>query len=323
MPPGDEQAPPAWPAPAGPSNTGTRMKIIIAAVMLLAPLPAAAQTASPEQSYLTARDSAIKSLAAIDLNGPDAQRATKIEQAAIRDLTKRLESVIGRPALKGVSGAGKFNIEALMSGDIGFGMLDGLAYTSKDEKTRIVVSTETLTTKWLVAHKDWWPNLENVPQDIPAAFKSEPFYAQATSNGAAVAIFTELPIARPAAAKAAAALLVARRQDIGPSVPDEILAASVQGGRVYIVSQRVEGKTKEIPACIEIWSKALKEAEVLFEAYKASDLKDEKAFEGYNKTQEAGDTGMRKCYGERVKNERYFADLTKAAQALLDSLPEK
>jgi hypothetical protein len=116
---------------------------------------------------------------------------------------------------------------------------------------------------------------------------------------------------------------VTRRQDIGPSAPDEILAASVQGGRVYIVSQQVEGKTKEIPVCTEIWNKALKDSEVLFEAYKASGLKDEKAFDSYNKKQEEGDTGMRKCYGERVKNERYFADLTKTAQALLDGLPEK
>jgi len=299
------------------------MKALFAALVLLAPLPAAAQTPSPEQSYLAARDAAIKSLAAIDINGPDAKRATRMEQAAIRDLTKRLQTVIGKPALKGVSPAGKYNVEALMSGDIGYGMLDGLAYTSKDDKTRIVVSTEALTLKWLADHKNWWEKLENPPQELSAALKSEPFYTQATSNGAAVAIYAELPIAKPVHASAAAALLVTRRQDIGPSAPDEILAASVQGGRVYIVSQRVEGKTKEIPACTEIWTKALKQAEVLFEAYKASDLKDEKTFDSYTKTQEAGDTGMRKCYGERVKNERYFADLTKEAQALLDSLPSK
>jgi hypothetical protein len=299
------------------------MKTIFAAVLLLAPLPAAAQTASPEQRYLTARDSAIKSLAAIDINGPDAKRATKIEQAAIRDLTKRLESVIGRPVLKGVSGVGKFNIEALMSGDIGFGMLDGLAYTSKDEKTRIVVSTETLTTKWLVAHKDWWPKLENVPQDIPAPFKSEPFYTQATSNGAAVAIFTELPIARPAAAKAATALLVARRQDIGPSVPDEIIVSAAQGGRVYLATLRVDGKAAPIAACTAIWDKTQKEAEVIFEAYRATEQKDEKLFDTYTKKQNEGDEAFRRCFGERAKTQPYFADLTKAAQALLDGLPEK
>jgi hypothetical protein len=186
-----------------------------------------------------------------------------------------------------------------------------------------VVTTETLMSGWLVAHKNWWPDLENVPQDIPAAFNSDTFYTQAISSDAAVAIFTELPVTRPAAAKAATALLIVRRQDIGPSVPDEIIVSAAQGGRVYVATVRVEGKATPIAACTEVWDKAQKEADVIFEAYRATEQKDEKLFDSYTKKQEEGDVAFRRCFGERAKGQPYFGELTKAAQALLDGLPEK
>jgi hypothetical protein len=301
------------------------MKALFAALLLLGTslTAATAQAPGPEQTYLAARDAAIKKLAAMDAGGELSKQATKFEQAAMRDLEKRMQAVIGKPALKGVSPNGKYNVEALMSGDIGFGTLDGLAYTSKDDKTRIVVSTETLASKWLADHKDWWKKLENPPQELPAAIRTEPFHTQATSAGAAVAIYAELPVTKPAAAKAVAAMLVTRRQDIGPSAPDEILVSAVQGGRVYIVSQRVEGKAKPIPACTEIFDRAMKEAEVLSEAYRASNLKDEKSLDDSWKKQEEGDIGMRKCFGDRVKSESYFGELTRMAQALLDGLPSQ
>ncbi|MDB5600302.1 MAG: hypothetical protein JWN71_2346 [Xanthobacteraceae bacterium] len=301
------------------------MKALFAALLLLGPVlgPAAAQTTSPEQSYLAARDAAIKSINAMDTANEPEERIAKREEEALLDLGKRLRALIGAPQLKGVTDTGKINNDTLRSGDVGFGALDGVAYESKDEKTRIVATTETLTSGWLLAHKNWWPDLENVPQDIPAALKSETFYTQAISADAAVAIFTELLVTKPAAAKAATALLVVRRQDIGPSVPDEIIVSAALGGRVYVASLRVEGKAAPIAACTQIWDKSQKEAEVIFEAYRATEQKDEKLFDSYTKKQEEGDTAFRKCFGERAKTQPYFPDLTKAAQALLDGLPEK
>lgn len=301
------------------------MKALFAALLLLGPVlgPAAARTTSPEQNYLTARDAGLKSVKALEDASATEERIAKREEEVLLDLGKRLRTLIGTPQLKGVTDTGKINNDTLRSSDVGFGALDGVPYESKDEKTRIVVTTEALMSGWLVAHKDWWPNLENVPQDIPAALKSDTFYTQAISSDAAVAIFTELPVTKPAAARAATALLVVRRQDIGPSVPDEIIVSSAQGGRVYVATLRVEGKATPIAACTEIWDKTQKEAEVIFEAYRATDQKDEKLFDTYTKKQEEGDDAFRRCFGERAKGQPYFADLTKAAQALLDGLPEK
>jgi hypothetical protein len=300
------------------------MKALFAALLLLGPVlgPAAAQTTSPEQSYLAARDAVIKSINAMDTANEPEERIAKREEEALGDLGKRLRALVGTPQLKGVTDTGKINNDTLRSGDVGFGALDGVAYESKDEKFRIVATTEALMSGWLVAHKNWWPDLENVPQDIPAAFKSETFYTQAISADAAVAIFTELPVTKPAA-KAATALLVVRRQDIGPSVPDEIIVSAALGGRVYVASLRVEGKAAPIAACTEVWDKSQKEAEVIFEAYRATEQKDEKLFDSYTKKQDEGDVAFRRCFGERAKSERYFAEWVRAAQALLDGLPEK
>ena len=38
----------------------------------------------------------------------------------------------------------------------------------------------------------------------------------------------------------------------------------------------------------------------------------------YSRVQEAGDAAFRKCFAERVKNEKYFASLVKQAQGLVD-----
>jgi hypothetical protein len=299
------------------------MKALFAALLLLAPLPAAAQTASPEQSYLAARDAAIKSINAMEDAKEPEERIAKREEEVLLDLGKRLRALIGAPQLKDVTDTGKINNDTLRSGDVGFGALDGVSYESADEKIRIVVTTESLLSGWLVAHKDWWPNLENVPQDIPAAFKSETFYTQAISADAAVAIFTELPVTKPTAAKIATALLVLRRQDIGARPPEEIIVSAALGERVYVATLNVKGTAAPIAACAELWERSLLESEAVYESYRTTEPKDEKLFDRYVKMQEVGDEAFRRCFAERAKNERYFADLTKAAQALLDSFPEK
>lgn len=305
------------------------MKAILAALLL--PLtffgpafgPALAQTASPEQGYLAARDAGLRSIKTLEDAKAADEEIAKREEEVLIDLGARLRVLIGTPALKDVVDTEKINNDTLRSGDVGYGELDGVAYESKDEKTHIVVTTESLLSGWLVAHKNWWPNVDNVPQDIAAAFKSDTFYTQAISGDAAVAIFTELPVTKPAAAKAATALLIVRRQDIGPSVPDELIVSAAQGGRVYVATLRVDGKATPIAACTEIWDKAQKESEAIIEAYRATDQKDEALFEKYTKKQDEGDEAFRRCFGERAKGEPYFTELTKAAQALLDGLPEK
>src|SRR5215203_1477058 len=80
-------------------------------VLLSAAVPAAAQAASLEQSYLAARDDHIRRLAIADKPGADADRLLKLQEAAVADLEEKLKRIVGPSALSvpGIPAAPKLN----------------------------------------------------------------------------------------------------------------------------------------------------------------------------------------------------------------------
>ena len=220
-----------WPA----RIASTRMKFIL--VALLMSISVAAGAASLEESYLAARDGYIEKLKPAETNVDLDEAGRKQEELARGELEQQLRRIIGTPDIKGFSAPGKINLETLFKGYSGFGLLDGLLYSSADDKTHIVVTTDVLLDRWLREHKEWWgPTVANVPQDVNAALKSAAFYTQALTTDAAISKYVELPVAKPAKAKLAFAMLVARSQDLGPRTPDELIVTVVRGGRVFVVS---------------------------------------------------------------------------------------
>ena len=75
-----------------------------------------------------------------------------------------------------------------------------------------------------------------------------------------------------------------------------------------------------MPDCAAVWNAAQTKADAAYEAYRASDLKDEKKFEDSKTIRDNADTGYRKCFAARVKDEPYFAEITKQAQELVDRM---
>ena len=115
--------------------------------------------------------------------------------------------------------------------------------------------------RWLRAHKNWWSNrVKNVPQQMSAALKDETFYTQAIPTDAAVVNYNALPIAKPAAASFAFAILGARTQDALPDAADEVFVAALANGKVYVAYGSINPKV-EIPACLAIKKDYNKKAE--------------------------------------------------------------
>ena len=229
-----------------------------------------------------------------------------------------------RPTSRASPRRERSTLETLFKGYSGFGLLDGLLYSSADDKTHIVVTTDVLLDRWLREHKEWWgPTVANVPQDVNAALKSAAFYTQALTTDAAISKYVELPVAKPAKAKLAFAMLVARSQDLGPRTPDELIVTVVRGGRVFVVSAPANARIDPMPACQEIWQQALQKAGEAHAAYVASELKDEKLFEQSMKMEEEGDAAFHQCFAQRAKSHGSFAALTRQAQTLIDRLPAK
>ena len=257
-----------------------------------------ARAASPEAAYFAARDAYIAQFEAIAMS--------EKHQQALDELTKLLRPIIGPVALKGFSAEGTISLTTLGEGDLGFGLLDGLRYSSADDKAYVVVTTEPMLKHWLRDHKDWnGDKYANVPQSVGAALRSEEFYAQAVRIDAAIVRYVALPVTQPAKAKVAFAMLVARTQSDIPPAPDEIIVSLAQGGRVFVVSAPAAVTIDPIPAC----QKVRQDIE-----QKLSETFDEKL-------QADGDAAFLRCFARRAKAHTFFPAATKQAQEIIDALP--
>jgi hypothetical protein len=297
------------------------MKHVLAAALTM--LSVVAHAGSPEETYLAARDGYIAKLNPAGDTGAVSDAVAKDEERARADLAKQLRAMIGPLNVKGYDGEGALTIETLFKSDVGFGGLDGLVFTAPKDIS-LVVTPRGLFERWVRDHKDWWgPTLANVPQEPLAALKTEAFYTQGISADAAVSSFGELPLSKPADAVTAYAMLAIRRQDIGPSAPDEILVSVIVGQRLYVVSAPVSTELKLMPACEAIWTEAQTKSNKILEAYSANDRKDDKLFDEHSRVQEQGDAAMRQCFAERIRSDAAFSGLTKQAQAIVDQLTAK
>ena len=290
------------------------MKAIL--IALIVTLPIGARAASSEDSYITARD---KYIARLKTDGEVDEKTAKQEEAARTDLAGKLRAILGRVAVEGVPAESKLNLDTLIEGELGFGLIDGLAYQTADDAPRLIVTTPSLAKRWLTAHAKWWDS-NNVPQDLSAALKSEPFYTQALSPDAAVARFADVPVAKPASASFVNAMLVARRQDVGLTAPDELLIAMVRADRLFIWSAPTQAKVVVNPACEAIWNDAVARVDKAYETYQKSDPKDEKLFEEQTRILQEGDDALRRCFAERAAAEPFFPALVKQAQELVDKV---
>jgi hypothetical protein len=292
------------------------MKFLLAALVLLAPVAAAA--ASPEEAYFAARDDFVAKFSAIANIG---EEDLEDHQRARNELTGLLRPIVGPVAIRGLLPQGRTNLDSLFKGDEGFGLLDGLLFSSADDKTHVVVTTDALFDRWLKEHKDWWgPKVANVPQDVVPALKSEAFYTQALMTDAAVMKYAELPVTKPANTAFAFAMLVARAQEVGPRPPDELIVSVVRGGRVFVASAPANAKINPMPACRDVWRAAERKTAAAHDAYAASEPKDDKLLEQATRLEGEGDAAFRSCYAQRAKRQGSYAVLTKRAQALVDLL---
>jgi hypothetical protein len=284
------------------------MKMLLIALLFAT----AAHAASPEEAYLAARDKYIAQLKPKEGAEID-DKTTKAERRARADLEKQLRRIIAPPqGLQGKAREGKLNLESLIEGDQGFGQLDALNFTLGG-KTRVTVTTRPLLVAWLKAHQT-----DRIPAEPNAALQSEDFHTQALSSGAAFARFADIPVTAPAGF--ATAMLGMHRQDIGLFTPQEIVVALISGEKLTVASAPAAAKVTMIPACEAVWKELESKAQALYEKYQASDLKDDKLFDQYTKTEEEGDVALRKCFAERAKDAPFFAALSKQAQGLVDRL---
>lgn len=290
---------------------------------------------SPEDRYIATRDAAIAKIDKLYKAKKD-DDASKAEKAADVELTAQIKAILTEPDRKGF-GPAKFNLDAYSRGDQGFGLLDGLRFDSLvgengekagengadgkyvEPKAHIIVTTQTLLERWLRGHKDWWgknsADVKNLTPQTAAALKEEAFYTQAIPTDAAVVIFNELPIAKPASATVAVAMLSGRTQDTAPEAADEVFVSALANGKAYVAYSTIKPKVA-IPACLAIKADYDKKAEKAGKDLEAKRI-DKKAYAKLPDFRQQGEDAYKKCFTQRAPQRPSFAEATKQAQALL------
>jgi hypothetical protein len=281
------------------------MRLLLALLFLLLPLTAFA--ASPEDDYIAAREKFIAQFK-LNENEPVTDAISKAEEQARATLEKQMQAVIGASGVKGAPAQGKLNLDSLITGDMGFGLLDGVVFKLKGE-TQVLVTTRGLLTRWLKAEQEIWKTSpqHGPPAEIDAALRAENFYTQAMSHDAAVTRYAEIPVTEPNAY----AMLIAHQQDIGPVVPKEMIVAVLRGDRLFVWSAPAAVRTTMIPQCAAIWRKAERDA-------KAASARKDSPDDAFETIQQEGDAKMRACYGARAKSAAFFPALVKQARDLIE-----
>jgi hypothetical protein len=309
-----------------------RLLVPLCLAATLSTASAAPSAKSAEDRYIAARDTAIEKISAL-YDAGKSDDAAKAEETATADLEKQMRAILNEPSREGF-GPAKLNIDTFAKGDEGFGKLDGLRFDALtgrsgekagqdgadgkyvEPKAHIVVTTKTLFERWLRAHKDWWDKgAKNVPQQTGAALKDESFYTQAVVDGSAVVSFNSLPIAKPAGASFAHAMLAGRTQSEIPDSANQVFVSTIAGGKVYVAYGSISPEVA-VPACTAIRTGYNQKSDHADDDLRSGKI-DRKAYEGLGNLRQKGEDAYKRCFIERAPKQPAFAEATRQAEKLL------
>ncbi len=233
---------------------------------------------------------------------------------------QQLKRIVDPFSASGFPAEGKLNLVSLFPDDIGFGMLDGLVYGEGESAKSIVVTTDSLLDKWLLGRPKG-RSKDDIPTSAAAAVKTKDFYAQAVNSDSAAANYGEIPVAAPPGAKFAHAMLsLIGNGPLVPGTPDRIFVALEQGGRVFIVSEKLATRVPPIPACDAAGADATKKADAADSAFMKGGGKNKKLLDQVEKLRNEADAAVCACFAGKVKGTPAFKAAEAQAAAIVAAL---
>jgi len=231
-------------------------------VPLLLCLTAQSGASSLEDKYFETRDGFIRQFA-------KEGAPVDSEMLALAELEIQPREIIGSVNITGFPTQGRINL-ATLNQDAGFGQVDGLRFDSGHEI--LFVTTIGLLNSYLYQHK-------TLPTELNRLAKAEEFYRLVFDWDTAVTKFVEVPLKSTDNKSLAYAFLGLSAQDIGLYLPKTVFVFVSNGKRVFIVSATAQNTINQIPECKRVWESFEKKSSTAFDAYRASALNDQKAFD--------------------------------------------
>jgi hypothetical protein len=236
-----------------------------------------AKSAALEDQYFATRDSYIQKFSATTSDSfTDNQNALEI-------LEQKIKTIIGPVNIEGFSGKGEINLETLYN-ELGFGMLDGVVYRSKDAS--LVVTTSRILNRYLSDGK-------YTAKDLATLAEDEGFYTAALFSDVAVSLYTPIPLIKNNNTDSVYAYIGLIAQDIGPFLPDRIFVIAKRDERVFFVTALVSNPPPEIESCKKVW------------------------FETAKKNEEAAYSAYQECYGKSIRESSFYKDVSKQADEIV------
>ncbi|GAA0539124.1 hypothetical protein FHS83_003666 [Rhizomicrobium palustre] len=260
--------------------------------------------ATPLDEYIAARDRYIVAFA------PPKYVDNKRHEKALTDVKARLKTLIGPLSAPGYSKEPELNRDTLVGSDVGFDQLDGLRYAGNGGQ--VVVSTMPLLRAWLAKRKDR-------PADLDKLISTEDFFTFTVSNDASATFYGSVPVAAKGR-KVAVRLGDYAQETLLDQGPTKLLAAVIDGERVYIAEEGVSSHLAPIPVCQAPMKKTLAEANAAYTSFTAFNQKIRAAFDKYLRLSAAADKGYRVCFAREIRKQKAWPAIKKQAQHLVDSL---
>lgn len=292
---------------------------VLCAAVLAAPVPL---SAAPVDDYLAAHDQAVAAAVTAAKAGKSGDAAVaKAEQAALNDLGRRMRALVGPLKLRGL-GAPAFSLDILVFGEAEpVRQLDGLAFSSKDEATRVLVTPEPVFQAWRAARaKD---------KDAPAAFGDGLKAAMATeyfANNSVINVgggfwpYLALPVAAGNGETVQASLGVFTDEAPANQAPNSLVLVRVADGRASVGITRVTLEVKPIPACDAVWAPYAAKIGELQKGAEKDGKPDDPRWTEISRAFDDGSAAFRACFAQAAQSRPILAPAIRQAEGFLATL---
>lgn len=286
------------------------------ALCTVVPLSAAA---GPLDDYVAARDKAITTAIAAAKAGKGGDEAVmKREEAAMKDLQKRLAAALGPLTLKGLN-APDYTLQVFVYDQASpTRQLDGLVFRDNDGVRRIVVTAEPIFQNWLAARAKDDGAPPALAGGVKAAMTTAEFYTDALGyDGGYFQPYVELPVAAAPGETAVAMLGLQVEEPAGNATPNQITVVRIADGKVMVGEAMLKVKDQPIAACDAIWKPYEAKADALQKKVEKDNKPEDPRWDEVFKIAADGSDAYRACFAKEAPKDPSFAAATKAAETLL------
>lgn len=292
------------------------MKRLLGAALFLAVLPVAAQAGTPLEDYVAARDAAVAALASAEKSGQSEEQLDALDERSRKALTPRLSAILGPLRFKGYDQGPLLSPAMLRAGSMGAGGPDGLFFANEDGSSDILVSPAPLFDTWLKARAKDEDAPDALKKGLPEATSADAFYTFAADKDAAFVRYVDLPVTAQPGEQIHAALGIFTQDVADGDTPDAMVLTRVADGRIYIATIAGSLEVPAIASCAQIWKTAESKAEALQKAAEKANKESDPRWEQVDEILTKGAADAHACFAQKVKDQPFYPDLVKQAEAL-------